>query len=250
MRIEWIVDDDDVARVTSFYEKHRCNAFVKFRIERNLRADKPPVSRGEVWECLVGCLLTSQQRSGPLTPVSRFIQRRPFPLSYEVCRKQEDLAVFAHGVLSKFGGLRMSSKISGELAANMAFLERDGWMGALAFLNEVRLNPTPETERRAADYLADNLKGIGPKQSRNLLQGVGLSKWETPIDSRITKWLNEIGFPLRLSANALADRNYYNFVSEGFQKLCAASKIPPCALDAAIFSSYDSDGWTEENVVW
>jgi hypothetical protein len=92
--------------------------------------------------------------------------------------------------------------------------------------------------------------GIGPKQSRNLLQGVGVSKWETPIYSRITKWLNVIGFPVKLSANALADRNYYNLVSEGFQKLCAASEVAPCALDAAIFSSYDGDVWTEENVVW
>jgi hypothetical protein len=45
----------------------------------------------------------------------------------------------------------MSSKISGELAANMAFLERDRWKDTLALLDEVRLNPTPETERRAAD---------------------------------------------------------------------------------------------------
>jgi hypothetical protein len=50
-----------------------------------------------------------------------------------------------------------------------------------------------------------------------------VSKWETPIDSRITKWLNKNGFRLRLSADALANRDYYNLVSEGFQKLCAAS---------------------------
>jgi len=249
MRIEWIIDEDDIARVRAFYDEHRGSPFVRLRIGRNLRADKPPVTRGEFWACLVGCLLTTQQRSGPMTPVSRFIQERPFPLSYEVCREQTDLAVFAHGVLSTFGGLRMSPKISGQLAANMAFLERDAWSELLALLDEVRLNPIPETERRAADYLADNLKGIGPKQSRNLLQGVGVSRWETPIDSRITKWLNELGFPLRLSANALADRSYYNLVSEGFQRLCAACEIAPCVLDAAIFSSYDGEGWTEQNVV-
>lgn len=250
MRIEWIISGDDIARVRAFYEQHRGSPFVKFRADRNLRADKPPVSKDEVWACLVGCLLTTQQRSGPTTPVSRFIKKRPFPLSYEVCREQADLAGFSYGVLGTFGGLRRSSRISGELTANMAFLERDCWKGTLALLDEVRRNPTPETERRAADYLADNLKGIGPKQSRNLLQGIGVSKRETPIDSRITKWLNEIGFPLKLSANALADRHYYSLVSEGFQKLCAASEIPPCVLDAAIFASYDGDGWTEENVVW
>jgi hypothetical protein len=73
MRIEWIIDDYDIARVKAFYQKHRGSPFVKLRIERNLRSDRPSVSKSEVWECLVGCLLTTQQRSGPLTPVSRFI---------------------------------------------------------------------------------------------------------------------------------------------------------------------------------
>ena len=41
MRIEWIIEDDDIARVRAFYEKHRGSPFVKFRIERNLRSDKP-----------------------------------------------------------------------------------------------------------------------------------------------------------------------------------------------------------------
>jgi len=52
------------------------------------------------------------------------------------------------------------------------------------------------------------------------------------------------------TANALQDRNYYNFVSDGFQKLCEACDITPCVLDAAIFSSFDEGKWTEENVVW
>jgi hypothetical protein len=47
MKIEWIIEDDDIARVKTFYEKHRDSPFVKLRIERNLRADKPPVSKSE-----------------------------------------------------------------------------------------------------------------------------------------------------------------------------------------------------------
>ena len=109
---------------------------------------------------------------------------------------------------------------------------------------------SPEAERRAADYLNDKLKGFGPKQSRNLLQWIGLSRYEVPIDSRITKWLNEFGFPVRLTAKSLGDRHYYHFVSTGFQKLSEACGIVPCVLDAAIFASYDGDGWTDENVVW
>jgi hypothetical protein len=62
--------------------------------------------------------------------------------------------------------------------------------------------------------------------------------------------LNEFGFPVRLSATALADQNYFEFVSDGFQKLAKACGVVPCVLDAAIFSSFDGDAWTDENVLW
>lgn len=96
-------------------------------------------------------------------------------------------------------------------------------------------------ERQVANFVDDNLAGFGPKQSRNFLQWLGLTKYEIPVDSRITKWLNEFGFPVMLSATALADRNYYEFVSEGIQSLCAKARVYPCVLDAAIFTSFDED---------
>jgi thermostable 8-oxoguanine DNA glycosylase len=107
-------------------------------------------------------------------------------------------------------------------------------------VRELNESQTHESEVEAADFIDDNLKGFGPKQARNLLQLLGLTKYEIPIDSRITEWLNDFGFPVRLSAVSLADRNYYVFVSEGFRKLCAASDLYPCMLDAAIFSSFDN----------
>ena len=39
MRLEWIIDNDDIARVKAFYERHRENPFVRLRIERNLRTE-------------------------------------------------------------------------------------------------------------------------------------------------------------------------------------------------------------------
>lgn len=107
---------------------------------------------------------------------------------------------------------------------------------AIAQLNHSQMQ---QAEVEAADFIDDNLKGFGPKQARNLLQGLGLTKYEIPIDSRVTKWLNDFGFPVWLSAVALADREYYGFVSEGFHRLCEACGIYPCLLGAAIFSSYD-----------
>jgi hypothetical protein len=124
----------------------------------------------------------------------------------------------------------------------MTFLQAGGWTKTAAVLEEVRANATPEVERRAAHFVDEHFRGFGPKQSRNLLQGVGLTQHETPIDSRITKWLVEFSFPVNEDAKALTNRKYYEFVLDQFQRLCTACDILPCVLDAAIFSSFDNDG--------
>ncbi len=250
MKIIWQVEGDDIARVKEFFDLHRDNAFVKMRIATNLKEDKPPVTKELFWEVMIACLLTTQQRSGPGSAVTRFISTSPCLLRHELCRGQTDLDVFVTKILGEFGGLRRSTTIGREAKANWNYLEDDGWEATLEVLEQVRLRPSPESERHAARFVDENFKGFGPKQSRNLLQGLGLSRYEVPIDSRITKWLNEFGFPIWLTANALGDRNYFEFVSDGFQRLAEACGIAPCVLDAAIFSSFDDGGWTEENVVW
>jgi hypothetical protein len=250
MKIIWQIDPEDVEKVRNLFEQQQNTPFVKMRIRRNLAKDKLPITVDEFWCVMVGCLLTTQQRSGPETPVSRFLLTKPFPLNLDLCRQQKDLAAYAKGVLADFGGIRRSTMIGEEMAVNLAFLNTGGWERIFEHLECVRLNRSPEIERRAAEFVDENFRGFGPKQSRNLLQGLGLSCYEIPIDSRITKWLNKFGFPVELSANALGDTNYYSFVSTGFQRLCEAAEIMPCAMDAAIFSSFDSGMWTDENVVW
>ena len=249
MKIIWQVDAEDITKVKEFFDRHKGNAFVKMRIATNLKDGKPPVSKEVFWEVMISCLLTTQQRSGPGSTVTRFISTSPFPLRHEICLEQADLDSFVTEVLSKFGGLRRSTTIGREAKANLAYLENGGWKATTEVLEKVRLHRDPTTERDGARFLDANFKGFGPKQSRNLLQGLGLSRFEVPIDSRITKWLNEFGFPVKLTANGLADQNYFEFVSDGFQQLAEACCIAPCVLDAAIFSSFDDGGWTEENVV-
>ena len=250
MKIVWQIDDGDIARVKEFLDLHVDDPFVKSRIATNLKDDKPPVAMERFWDVMIACLLTTQQRSGPGSPVTRFISTSPFLLRLELCRGQADLDVFVTGVLGEFGGLRRSTTIGREAKANSVYLENGGWDATSEVLDRVRLNPSQETERLAARFVDEKFSGFGPKQARNLLQGLGLSRFEVPIDSRVTKWLNEFGFPVTLSAGALADRSYFEFVSDGFQRLAEACGIAPCVLDAAIFSSFDGGGWTEDNVVW
>jgi hypothetical protein len=250
MKHTWTVEPADIEKVKAFLADHQDDLFVRRRIERNLGAEKPAVEKAGFWQQMVACLLTTQQRAGPTSAVTRFIRTTPFPLAYSTCLEQPNVAAFAKRTLTNFGGLRRTNRLAAEVAANLSALEAGLWQRTLDTLDTLRTEQGVKAEREAADFIADTFHGFGPKQARNLLQSLGLTRHEIPIDSRITKWLNEFGFPVRLSASALADRDYYSFVTDGLQALCRACGVVPCVLDAAVFASFDGDGWTEENIVW
>ncbi len=250
MKHTWTIEPPDIKKVKAFLDLHRDDLFVRQRIEWNLRDDKPPVKKEDFWQQMVACLLTTQQHSGPTSAVTRFIRTTPFPLAYKTCLEQHNVEKFAKATLTRFGGLRRTNLLAGEIATNLTRLEEGLWRQTLETLGTLGSNKDVGPEREAADFIDDNFAGFGPKQARNLLQSLGLTRHEIPIDSRITKWLNEFGFPVRLSASALADPNYYCFVMDGCQALCRACEVAPCVLNAAIFVSFDGGGGTEKNIVW
>ncbi len=207
------------------------------------------MSKKIIWRCIVSSLLTTQQRSGPGSPVTRFIWTDPFLLDYTICLRQNNIRSFVVNIITEFGGIRRSRKIGEAASDNFKFLEGCGWSKVLSKVQSLQASRTPQFERETARFIAEKLKGFGPKQSRNLLQSLGLARYEIPVDSRITKWLNEFGFPIKLSASALSDENYYSFVLDGLQELCKQCEIYPCVLDAAIFSSFDPE-WPQDKPIW
>jgi len=249
MKLHWEIEGSDIKKLKSFYDAHNNNTFVLNRIERNVKKLLPVFSTGIFWEAMISCLITTQQRSGPNSAVTRFICTKPFPLNYSICHTASDLYSFAERVITDFGGLRRGSTIGEEIQYNYDWLEDRGWPVVFGIVKDLENNQNIETEKKSANIIMENLKGFGPKQSRNLLQSLGLTKYEIPVDSRITKWLTDFGFPVKLSATALSDRNYYNFVLDGFQRLCGACGIYPCVMDAVIFSSFDEE-WPEDKLIW
>jgi len=239
MDIKWNVTKSDIRKIQEFFSEYKDSDFVIKRIERNIRKRKRIPSRQTIWRVLVGCLLTTQQRSGPGSNVAFFLKEKPFLLGYAYIKNQKNVKSYCHKVLSDRGGIRRTKTISLQIAENFKKLELGLWNDLREQLKKLVKKSNPKKERDVAEIVAGNLDGLGPKQSRNFLQLLGLTRYEIPIDSRITKWLNNFGFPVKLSATALADPNYYQFVSEGIQALCSKSKIYPCVLDAAIFTSFD-----------
>lgn len=250
MKLSWRIEQADIDRVKSFVKERESDPFVLNRAEKCLADTHPDITKDVFWLAMVSCLLTTRQSSGPDSKVNQFICANPFQLGYETCRVQEALKQFAERVLSSFGGIRRSKMISEELTENMTKLEGGLWAQVSVQLALLHGDHDAATERTVAHFMDEHLKGFGPKQSRNILQSLGLTRYEIPIDSRITKWLNDFGFPVTLSASALQDANYYDFVSDGIQELCRLSKVYPCVLDAAIFSSFDKGKWKAGNIIW
>lgn len=226
--------------------KHRLRAEPH---QGNVQKILPEFSDDQFWEAMLACLLTTQQRSGSKSAVTRFLIQKPYPLCLSACRQTSSVQQLVESTLTAFGDLRRAKNIGEEGECNLRWLQGQGWSQIHAMVRRLKDGGGVDTERQAVDLIIDNMAGFGPKQSRNLLQSLGLTQYEIPIDSRITKWLVAIGFPVHPSAASLADRHYYSFVMQGFQALCAACNVLPCVMDAAIFSSFD-DEWTEDRLVW
>ena len=237
MEILWEVSSEDIQKTKTFVELHHNNKFVQARIKRNLARTKPRITKAVFWRNLISCLVTTQQRSGPNSLVSKFLNSKSFLLDYSLCKSKSQIEFAAEQILAKYR-LRRSNVLAKEIKENLICFEGH-WKEISGQLEELRINQNIKTERSTAGYFQEKFKGIGPKQSRNLLQSLGLTRYEIPIDSRITKWLNSFGFPVKLTAQGLSDINYYNFISDGIQHLCKKSNLYPCVLDAAIFSSFD-----------
>jgi hypothetical protein len=241
MKLIWQIEESDIKKVKDFYIANCNNSFVKTRIDRNINNIGLNLTKEFFWRSMVCALLTTQQKSGPFSAVTRFMNTDPFLLSLDSCKKEKNITLFVIKTISNFGGIRMYKRIGEAINNNFYYLQENNWELADEAFSLLHVDNFVE-ERKVAEKIDDNLKGFGPKQSRNMLQDMGLIKYEIPLDSRISKWLNAFNFPIKVNASSLGDKSYYNFILDGFRDLCKKTEIYPCVMDSVIFSSYDK-GW-------
>src|SRR5882672_7211291 len=82
MNLIWDITDNDINRVKDFLESHD-NNFVKNRIAKNINQQNVKITRNTILKGVIMCLLTSQQRSGPNSPIAIFLRKTDFPITYE-----------------------------------------------------------------------------------------------------------------------------------------------------------------------
>tara|TARA_Y100000588_G_scaffold224813_1_gene238767 strand:+ start:2021 stop:2767 length:747 start_codon:yes stop_codon:yes gene_type:complete len=248
LNIHWNISQADIEKVKKVITENE-NAFLQARELRNVKKQNIVISKDKILKTMIMCLLTSQQRSGPNSTVGQFLRLDPFPVTIEKLTTGNNVEEFIKDILQQNRLKRYVNRISSFFALNYEKIVEKNWT-LINDLEELKISDSKIKERNIADNLANDFNGFGPKQSRNFLQAIGLTKYEIPIDSRITTWLNDFAFPVALTSSPLGDKGYYHFVSDGIQELCEKAEIYPCMLDAAIFSSFDNDEWTDENTIF
>lgn len=245
MDISYTIHESDKEKAKQFYSSMVSNKLVQKRTNDNIKNRPTAISRKQIWVALVTALLTSQQRSGPNSAIAIILNERPFPLALSTIDGQADIKTYIAETLQRYKGIRNYNRIAQYLTENYDWLNNNGWKEIQNKIDQLINESDPQKERDVSNYLISKLKGIGPKQSRNLLQMLGLTKYEIPLDSRIMKWLNSFGFPIKLNSTGLSDSAFYEFVGDGVIALCKEIGIYPCELDAAIFASFDGNAWNK-----
>lgn len=240
-----VVNNSDVAAVRNLIERSKDTDFFRDRRARNVSPPPPNFSRADFWRVLVGCLLTTQQRSTKGSAVDRFLEIDTFPLALNACEKQPSIQGFVSKTLESFGGIRRGVTISSQAEENWKRLEAGLWKEAeewFARLSQQRVrepqNADRVLEREAAHWADRSFAGLGPKQSRNLWQWLGLTRYEIPLDSRVTNWVNDT-LSAKIDAKQLGQLKYYESALDCLQAICEKTEALPCELDAAAFDYED-----------
>lgn len=107
-----------------------------------------------------------------------FLQKEPFPLTYEIISQTENIEILLKQTLNEHGLTRYINRISQFFKTNIERIETDNW-SIIKVLE--RLKDIDSKIEEQLGKLDDRFEGFGPKQSRNFLQTLGLTKYEIQL---------------------------------------------------------------------
>ena len=150
MKLNISYNEGDIKVLNELYKKYQDTEEVKWR--KKVLQNHIKLTKENIWKQIITCLITTQQRSGKNSRVSKFIEKEPFPLSYKFCKNQENLKQCVSDMISNHG-LRFSDRISDYLTYNLSKLEEDNWRTITILLEQIvkeKGNNRKLTEREVA----------------------------------------------------------------------------------------------------
>lgn len=232
MEFEWKITAEDIAKVKNAVATSP-SLKIGQRTSKNIMREGIALDKNTILHTMMMCLLTTQQDSSDNGRVSKFLNITPFPVCMEALTGK-DPKEFIAAVLLEHKLQQRKFKIPEAFDVNFKFLEETDWH-LVEEIKAIGDEPTVAKERALADRIQENFFQFGPKQSRNFLQSLGITRYEIPIDSRAINWFGNFGFPITITTTLLGDVKFYHFLSDAIQLLCDKAGVFPCLFDAAIF---------------
>src|ERR1700720_4279504 len=113
---------NDIEVIRTFVQSQAGDAFVQSRFERNVVSRAESFVREKFWFVVVGCVITTQQRSGRGSAVKRLLDRRPFPLALDSCDGSRAESAIRE-VLVQAGGIRFTTNLPQQISENLRRLK-------------------------------------------------------------------------------------------------------------------------------
>ena len=192
------------------------------------------ISKEEFWRCFVIAMLTTQTKSGEGSALEGFLKTKPNILSYNYCIALEGVEDIEREIPKN--ATRFWNKACLNISEAIGKFKNGLWNDVKILLSAIETDTTLEKERDIVDFIRKNFKGIGRKQSRNIIQMMGLSKYVLPIDSRVVKKIEELS-SITLNKKLL-EKNYVQ-IENRVNEICKRIDIHPCIFDACTFSSQE-----------
>lgn len=236
MKSIWTIDNTVLENIRKVIIDNKDSELAKERKTKNIEKKGIDLSKNNVWKVLIGCEITSQQKSGEGSPTDQLLKSNSSLFDFNYCKNNYD---FIPEELKRFN-LRRYNKIAEWLILIIKEWELGEWETLEKKLSLLKKDHSQEDEKQVLNYLkSGKYKGLGLKQSRNFLQWLGLSIYEIPIDSRVIKVLENCGCNFVPGPSALQDDTTYEYLENGLQMISKELQILPCELDACFFMSLE-----------
>jgi hypothetical protein len=235
MKSIWTIDNTVLENIRKVIIDNIDSKLAKERKSKNIEKKGIDLSKNNVWKILVGCEITSRQKSGENSPTDQLLKSGSKLFDFNYCKNNHNFIIEE---LKKFN-LRRYNTIAEWLILIIKEWELGEWDILQKKLTLLKKDHSKEDEKQIIDYLrSGKYKGLGLKQSRNFLQWLGLSIYEIPIDSRVIKVLENCGCNFIPGPKALQDDATYEYLENGLQMISEELQILPCELDACFFHEF------------
>ncbi len=242
-------------------DRYKGHAWILDRVRANVERSSGPalkeITIEEFWRWYVTAIATTLTRSAiPGNPIQQLIEQSDrYPaLSWSslqmVTERATEKIIYKsfrtagqdadHGVIF---GMTMKSR---QLARGHKLLQNGGWEEIRPHLQKLQRRRQRATIERDIARRLLFLSGVGPKQARNILQMLGLTRYEIPLDSRVSAFLRtNLKFPVHVSAAKLGNELFYCAVLDWVQALCKRAEVYPTVFDICAFIHGDGSPKTK-----